>query len=178
MKVSSIDDQLQSVKAQAQKMQEARAKSELIGLTPPPVKGKVKSAPFTAWDMMLAINDVSDMCERCMFSFYMLGDLAKAVHDKKDSLLTDKIEVGIPEREMTVERKSLFKTWGFEETDFGFRYYFSPPTKWDIKIPVEIHIIKNKYKYFDNPDRGFFGTNDFLIPNKFEEYWKVRGVIR
>ena len=156
----------------AKRMNEIRSSVALEGVKPLPYKGK--SAPFTAWDVTLAVNDIYDMCEKCQLNFIALDDLAKAIRDKNDQLMTDHLEVAMHARNLTPEIKSLFKTWNFEETKYGYKYYFSPPTKWDIKIPVEIHVIRKNYKFLSNPDQGWFGVNDFYLPNPFETYWKAR----
>lgn len=129
-------------------------------------------------DLAMAARDIIDMGEKCMINFIALGDLAKAAHDHASSLMASKIQVAIMQRQLTPEIKSLFKTWGFEKTKFGYVYYFSPPIKWHIKIPIEVRVIKNHYQFLDNPDMGWFGVDDFKIPNPFDTYWKSRHLIK
>ncbi len=167
----------QDISDQAKRLQESQSNVALEGLKPKSANGA--SAPWTAEDVAMAVLDIYDMCERVQFNFILLGELAKAVWEKTDrGFNADKLELAMFARQLTPEIKSLFKTWNFEQTDYGYKYYFTPPTKWDIKIPVEIHVIKRDYKFLKNPDVGFFSVDEFRIPNPFENYWKARFLVQ
>ncbi len=129
-------------------------------------------------DKAMAIQDIYDRQEACNMFFIILGDLAKTMREQRNTYDGDKIEFGFNHRALTPEIKSLFHTWGFQPTSYGYLYYFTPPTKWDVKIPVEIHVFQKDYSFFSNPDIGFFSVDEYKLPNPFTEYWKVRGLIK
>lgn len=128
-------------------------------------------------DMDMAISDMWDLQESIMFRFVIIGELAHAIHEKSPEYIGP-IQVAMPRRYLTPEVESLFKTWNYTKEKYGYSYFFTPPIKWDIKIPVEIHVIERHYFFFDNPDVGFFGTNEFKLPNPFSAYWQVRNLIK
>lgn len=167
----------QTTKSQAIKRAEVESAVVLSGIKSVYV-GSSDKKQFNAEDIKMAVKDIFDMSERCLINFVILGDLAKAIRENVDNLITDHLEIGMPSRALTPEVKSLFKTWNFMETSYGYIYYFSPPIKWEIKIPVEIHVIKRKYRFLDNPDHGFFGVDNFYIPNPFDNYWKARHLVQ
>jgi len=132
------------------------------------------SSPFKSWDINAAIRDIYDIGERIQQFPIMLGEVARQMHDHLDhsfDIQTDKIEWMIPERGLTPEVKSLFKTWGFKENAKGYEYTFEG-------IPVQIRVIKRRYSFFERPDQRFYKVDDFKIPNPFEKYWKARFLIQ
>ena len=174
---SELSSQLPSMKESAKQQQASVASTNINHI--PNYKGKDgKSAPWGTEDMRNAMRDIADMSEKTMINFFMLGDIAKAVHERDDMIITDKIEIGMKANGLTPEILSLFNTWGFEPTKYGYKYYYTPPLKWDIMIPVEIHVIKRNYKFFENLDFGFYAVDTFHIPNPFEKYWKARFLIK
>ena len=128
-------------------------------------------------DKLMAIQDIYDMQEKTNIPFIMLGDLAKAIREKLDYYDGEVIQFGFKASNLVPEIKSLFLSWGFEETEYGYKYYFTPPTKWEIKIPIEIHLFKKHFTFFDNPDIGFFGVDEYRLPNPFDTYWKFRNEV-
>jgi hypothetical protein len=170
--VSSVPEMASVAKQQA----DAASRAALSGLKPASVAG-TPSAPWNTEDISMAVRDIYDMSERTLINFIALGALARAIRDHKDSFMADHLEFGFFERNHTVEIKTLFKEWGFTKTKYGYTYFFTPPIKWEIKIPVEVHIFQKEYPFLANPDVGWFGVDDFNIPNPFEEYWKVRARI-
>ena len=130
---------------------------------------------FKSWDINAALRDIYDLGERIQLFPLMLGDVAKQIHDNQDIMMdvkvNDKIEWGIHEKNMTPEVISLFKTWNFKPNDRGWEYTFE-------NIPIQIVVIKRKYKFFDNPDQKFYKVDEYKIPNPFESYWKARYLIR
>jgi len=175
----ALQKQSVEVKQSAQRMNSIDSDIALRGLSKPMNTDSTPGTGVaTVFDKLLAVNDIFDMQEACMMNFIILGDLAKAIKDKNENFDGDKIEFGFRASQLTPEIESLFRTWKFEKTPKGYRYYYTPPLKWDVKVPVEITVFTRKYSFFENPDFGFYGTGDFKIPNPFDAYWKVRGVIR
>lgn len=174
-----LQSQLQNLKPAAHQDASLKSRVALQGLRPSRMDNDTVSTGIpTVDDKSMAIQDVYDMQEKTQINFIILGDLARTIRDRQSYFDGDKIEVGFHVNNLVPEIKSLFATWGFEETKYGYKYYFTPPIKWDIKIPVEIHIFHKKYPFFENPDIGWFGVDDYRLPNPFEAYWKMRGLIR
>lgn len=169
---------LQPMKGQAQAMQKANSAGVLSGLKASNVVGTGKE-PYNLLDVEMAIRNVYDDSERAQMKFIMLGEVAQAIKEKRsvDIIKLKAVEYGFPEKANTPEVKSLFKTWGYNATDYGYEYAFTPPTKWDVKVPCKITVYKEHYTFFDNPDRGFYGVDDFWIPNPFKDYWGWRNKI-
>ncbi len=133
---------------------------------------------FSLDDITLAMHELDDLQIKAQVHFILLGEIAKACKEVRQ-VSVDCIEVAIPRTAITYEVQHLFEdSWKFMVTDYGYKYFFSPPTKWDIKIPVIIYVYHEKFKLFDSPDRGLYGTDGFYIPNPFASYWKVRQLVR
>lgn len=164
-----------SMAEDAKRMQ--RVRSDLALSSPSRVSPRSGLTNWGVEDMASAIRDIADMSEKTMIRFIILGDLARAIRDHDGNYVGEKVQIGFPASHLTPEIKSLFKTWKFEETKYGYKYFYTPPIKWDIAIPVEIYIFKKHYKFFENPDLGWYRVDDFLIPNPFEKYWKARYLI-
>ncbi len=164
--MESFDQELQSqladIKRYAHDSAKVHSDVTLQGLKPPVDNSPGKGKPSVS-DKLAAIQD--------------MYDLQETIHSKIEYYDGDVVQVGFHIANLVPEIKSLFKTWDFQVTDYGYKYYFTPPTKWDVKIPVEIHTYKTRYTFFDNPDIGFFGVDEYRIPNPFAVYWKYRNEI-
>jgi hypothetical protein len=136
-----------------------------------------KEGKFDSVDINRALNDVYDIQERALIQFILLGDAAKACKENKQPV-TDMIELALPKSVLTYEVRSLFKTWNFTQTSYGYTYNFTPELKWTTKIPVRIYVYANKFKLFDNPNRVWGTTEGFNIPNPFPAYWEMRHLIK
>lgn len=105
----------------------------------------------------------------------LLGEVARQIRENSDTLfdlkVNEQIEWGITEKDLTSEKVSLFKTWGFKENEKGFEYTFE-------NIPIQIVVIKGDYPFFKNLDTKFYKVDEYKIPNPFEEYWKNRTLIQ
>lgn len=173
-----IQSQLSDIKQAAHSDAAMRSRIALQGVKPVNTSDTPGKGIASPGDKLMAIQDVYDLQEKTSIAFIVLGDLARAIRDKQPEYDGEAIQVGFKANHLVPEVKSLFKQWGFVETKYGYKYYFTPPTKWDIKVPVEIYCWTKHYPFFDNPDIGFFGVDEFRLPNPFEAYWKVRGIIR
>lgn len=172
--------QQEDARATAQLRQAASSKLALQGISSKAPSGN-ESTDFTQEDVMMAIKDIYDTSESTMIKYIMLGDVAKLIKDKSEAVTLGTfkaIEFGFPASNLTPEIKSLFKTWGYKEVPGGYEYSFTPPIKWDTHVPVHIKCWTRKYDFFQNPDIGFFGVDEFYIPNPFEDYWKMKGLIK
>lgn len=133
---------------------------------------------FSPEDINLAMRDLDDWQQKSLLNVIVLGDVAKACKENKQAFVTE-IEMALPITAITYEVKHLFEdTWKFTKTSFGYEYYFTPPIKWDVKIPVKIYVYHEKFKLFDSPDRAMYGVDGFYIPNPFTSYWQIRQLIK
>ncbi len=168
--------QLEPAKIDAQRMQKIQEGIVLASVN----KGlkSNSSEPWNDYDVILATQNIFDMQASSNTQFIMLGELARSIKERRDTVESAGLEWGLKEKQVTPEIKSLFKTWGFVEEPYGYSYSFTPPTKWDVKIPVKVKVIKKKWKFFDCLDVGFFGADGFNIPNPFNLYWESRGLVK
>lgn len=138
---------------------------------------QMTSIKLNPLDVNAAMRDLYDVAERAMLPYVLLGDAARQLFDGVDGfngndIKVDKLEWGMFEKNLTPEIKSLFLVWRFEPwLDKGFKYEFQG-------VPVYVHVITRKYKWFDVPDMKFYGPDFFKIPNPFEKYWKARFIIK
>lgn len=112
------------------------------------------------------------MFDRITLPYVLLGDAVEAITKRNSLSGVSKIEIGVEEKYPIPEVISSLKTYiGDIRTDYGFGYMFD-------KIPVEIRVIKRKYKFFRNPDTIIYRLQDYKIPNPVDDYLKARWVVR
>lgn len=127
---------------------------------------------------LMATQDLMERLGGC--PFYPLKDISKIIYENADGKLSgDGIYIGVPQREFTKQRISMFRTL---EEALKYKIEESDDHK-DFKIelqgvPIYIKLITRNYKFFKNPDIKFWGVTEFLMPNPFDEYWKARGIVR
>lgn len=129
---------------------------------------------WPSWDINAVMRDIYDIGERLLIFPILLGETARQVYDHPDHMFdldVPIVEWGIREAQMTPEVLSLFKTWNFKENDKGYEYTFE-------HVPVQIYIIKKKWKFLENLDQKFYKVDDFKLPNPFNDYWKIRTLVR
>lgn len=128
-------------------------------------------------DVGFALRDLTDLVEKAMLPYILLGDAARQMKDGCDgfsgnTLKVDKIEWAMFERNLTPEVKSLFTTWGFEPwDDKGFKYEIQG-------VPVFVRVITRNYKFFNLPDMVYYGPDMYKIANPFEKWWKARYIVK
>jgi hypothetical protein len=122
-----------------------------------------------------ALFSFQDLMERVNCPFMPLKNTAKEVYD--DGKLTDEVHVGILSNEWTKQRQGMFNILlenmdiKNETTGNKIRLEFDG-------VPVNLTIIKRKYKFFEKPEIRFFGVNEFLLPNPLDKYLKAQYLIR
>lgn len=126
----------------------------------------------------MSVEDLMERLGGC--PFYPLHKTAETIGKGADEKLSgDGIYVGVKAKEMTDQRKSMLRTlqdyytnkFKLEETDKGYRFELK-------EVPINITVIKRKYKYFENPNITFYGVTEFLMPNPLDEYLKVQHLIK
>ena len=89
-------------------------------------------------------------------------------------LEADKIEIGVLKKHITKEAWSTITTFmgdQIELSDGGFSYVVAD-------IPIEVKIIKKKFKVLVNPDTKFYMASEYRIPNPFKKYLKIKQFIK
>lgn len=124
----------------------------------------------TEADCVGALGQLEDLLDRALLvpsDWCVLGEAAKKLRNHENFEGLDKIEVAIPERKMNKFVEGVFKTIAGE--NWAEQEYRG--------IPLKIKIIKGKFKFFDHIDLQPLVGASYGIPNPFNEYWKVRGIV-
>ena len=120
----------------------------------------------------LALQHVQDIMDRIGIPYLLLGDVVDGITKRNSLSNVEKVEIGIEQRYLIPEVISSLKTlMGDIKTDYGYGYLFD-------KIPVEIKIIKRRYKFFEHPDTVIYRRQDYRIPNPVDGYLKARWIIQ
>ena len=118
-----------------------------------------------------ALNDVEDLLQRALTPFILLGQVAKDVNEQK-SLTGKKVVVGVLKKYLTKEAKSTLLTYmDFEPHSWGYSYMSGD-------VEIQIRIIKQNYAVLQHPEAKWHMASDYYVPNPFETYWKMKGLIR
>ena len=140
-----------------------------------------------------ALRAVWDMME--FFIWHPTLDTALAIKQQNNNL-PDKLTAAIHARYMDKTTKTVIKTqlnsWqgakmidAYEWTDtalsFNFlkvidnrgkTYVFNEP------YPVEIKILKRRYRFFDHYDPKWYNWDDYKLANPFSSYWRARFIVQ
>ena len=109
-------------------------------------------------------------------------DTANAIKGQNAFYLKDKITGAIHQRHLTKEVKSAIKA----QLDYWQDRKISEPYTMDDKyikwtyhgIPVELKILKIRWKFFDNFNPVTFNFDDYKLANPWDSYWKSRFLLR
>lgn len=123
-----------------------------------------------------ALFKIEDVLGRMLVTFCLLGETARSLRDSPrggEGLKGDKIEIGVEKKYLTKEALSTFDVYepDKEKTETGWKLTYNG-------VPVEIKVITQKYSFFKHPDFRFYRAGEYLLPNPFKEYWKIRGIVR
>lgn len=139
-------------------------------------------------DRLMFTQDLFERLGGC--PFYPLKDTALSIRggqearemrgEIKEDMEGDAIYVGVRKKEWTRHRKSMLRTLEH------FLHYKVVEDEDGITIrddrgeqpTIHLKIITRNYKFFKNPDICFWGVTEFLMPNPFDDYWKVRHLIK
>lgn len=128
----------------------------------------MKQTLYKEEDYRKALREAGDLLDRALLIHFVLGDTAKRIVDQKPLEGIEKITLGVRERALNEYALSTLKTMvgdNWRELEFG-------------GVPVEIKVIKNDRGLMEHPDIVFYGYDEYFIPNSFEKYWKMRGLIK
>lgn len=130
-----------------------------------------------------AMMFVWDIFDRGQIKYFMLGEIAKQLKEgdenTENTLIADQIEVGCMRGNLTYALYSLFREMlpeGFEEIKTA---------KGDLKkitfeysnVPVVIRVFDKDYGVFGDLDVKFYDRECVFIPNPFDRYWQIKGII-
>lgn len=133
----------------------------------------VKSEPLSVEKLNAALLDAFDLMARGQLDtlFIVLG---KAAKDMKEELTleADGIDIGVEKRYIDKTIKDMLHVYtGAVIRDDGFEYEFEG-------VPVRCKFITKEYEFFKFADTAFYGPERYKIPNHFDAYWKMRGMIQ
>lgn len=119
-----------------------------------------------------ALWHFENLADRMLTRFLLFGDTARSIVDNR-TLKGDKIEVGMKREWLIPEALSVLKQYsnGLEKTKKGYKMEYEG-------VPIYLTVYERKYDVLKNPDTVSFINTPYLIPNPFEEYWKMRGLIK
>lgn len=129
-------------------------------------KDKNKPTGKTAMDYLKALRKAEELLDKGVMPWILLGQTAKQV---REGSLHDiqKIEIGILRKDLGEFTENMLKTFGGKEWQ-----------KFEAEgVPIEIRIIEKKYGFFNYPDKVWYYGTQFLTPNPFDKYWKMRNLI-
>src|SRR5258708_14491759 len=140
---------------------------------------------YSSSELEGALYNVTDILQRCLVPFVLLGDTAKSVHYGPEILEpTDGVYIGVEKKHMTPEVWSNLRTFSkntalkfltlmedYHELPGGFKWRFN-------KIPIYVRVIEDQYEFFKHVDTKFFRLEEYAIPNPFKAYWEKRFEIK
>lgn len=128
--------------------------------------------------------DVENIMYRAMMPFIVAGEVGSQLKSANELRLeAPKVEILIRRRNLNDSYFGIMKQ--FLPSNARYKYKDDLADKDHLRrieyeykgVPVEIRIIHKDYAFLDNPESVFYRTTEFLVPNPFERYWKVRGVL-
>lgn len=124
---------------------------------------------------------IHDLFDRSQVPLLALKDTAKQIRETQDGLSPNLQLTAI---ELGVLRKDLTQS-GTPMLEGLFKMYNVNPewTEGLIKferngVPVFIKIVNRKYAFFQNLQKAYYRTCEFVIPNPFDNYYKARFIIK
>ena len=156
--------------------------------------GKKVGKSFSSDKLDAALMSLFDVFEKAACPFFLLGETARSIL-KDGKLNGEYLEVGIYDRWATAEVLSALNTvvnllaletdegWENQERGWGAKVFREKRDKVITiefrvdDVPVVVRVVKKKSKYFSNLDSVVYNFDDYKIPNPFDSYYKVRGLI-
>lgn len=124
-----------------------------------------------------ALYFIEDIMDRLQIPMFLHKDVARDVYEDKGRIDADEVHVMVRERSFTPFNLGMLRDWakksGFEVQEHEVGYFIDHK-----EAPIYIHVVKKNWKYLKNPDIKFFRTTEYFVPNPFNEYWKMRGMIK
>ena len=123
-------------------------------------------------DLAFALFDVEDLLNMAFAEFILLDITAKSLCNG-ETLSGDKIVLGVEKKNVTPGVLSTIRTErpDLDIQDNGFQYFFKG-------IRIIVKFIRNRYDFFKYPDKRFYRTEEYNVPNPFDEYWYNRFYVK
>lgn len=143
-----------------------------------------------------AMQELTDIFERAVCQFVLLDETARSI--VKDGKVKGKrLDIGVKWNHLTVEVLSTLNSVLTELKLFGDDYFAIAEKSWGTRkfepvrdklkgllfttpngTEVKVKILRRDNKCLNNLDNIVYNFDDFLIPNPFDHYYKVRGLLR
>ena len=125
---------------------------------------------FSDQELREALFDVALLMERALVPFFVLGKTGRHLFKYEENLDgDDEIRVGV--RKAELRREAIVTIEQFKPdmvvSEFQMSYSFND-------IPVIIDIIHTDYAVLKHPDTRYYYTEEFKIPNPWDQYWERR----
>lgn len=98
----------------------------------------------------------------------VIGEVAERLKNNKPLDNVQEVEFGIRESALSKYALSTLKTWlgeNWQETE-------------NEGVPIHFRVFKNDRGLLKRPDMASFWGGWYKIPNPFEKYWKIRGLLK
>lgn len=137
---------------------------------------------YTKEQLDEALFHVVDIMDRCVCSYILLNDTAKSIVED-DKLSGDGISIGVRLLDRTDSVDSTLRSLAsaadinvgikeFSKSGEGYSWVYQG-------IPINIKLIKSrKYEFINFPTKIWYWGEEYQVPNPFDKYDKVRGLIK
>ena len=137
---------------------------------------KANQVNFTTRQLTDALFDVLTLMESSLCPFFLLDETARQCISESQRiephLELDEITVGVNNRHMGQSVKEMIRTIKPHAEWLGRTVTYEHG-----EVPIVIWIIEREFEVLQNPDKIFFFTEDFYVPNPFRKYWKQRDLV-
>ena len=132
---------------------------------------------FSALLLDDALRHADDVFDRANINFFLAGETAIQVMDGKKLDLLPEISLGLRMTDWGEIQQRLFLTTmeyleeDWKKTKDGFEFAKGA-------VPIRVKVMKKHNKFFNNLDNVFYDFTQFLVPNQFKTYRKMRNLMR
>jgi len=141
-------------------------------------------------ELKAALYYTKEVFEAAQIPFFCLGEMARQMRDKEELRQLPAITVGILKKHLTQDtRKTLAMIlkgsslarsradWEIGENLISFDYVPEPMKKHPV-VPIKVKVLSVHHKHFDFPDTIFYDYTEYKMPNNFEKYFRMKGMVR
>lgn len=120
--------------------------------------------------LLKALYWVYDFMDRAMINFFLVGDTAQAVIDKKD-LFGDKITVGVRKMEWESGSRRIADSFATPVKDDGNIVYYEFEG-----VPVVLYVLEDDAT-IQSPDQQMYKSEFFKLPNPYGKFLETFGEV-
>lgn len=135
-------------------------------------KKQVVQPKFTSAQLEEVLLFVEDTFDRAVMPFLVVGTTGKCVLEDR-YLEGEGIELMVRSRDYSHFARETIKLLLPDAVMTDNQITFSYKG-----VPVTVTIVYKLYPFLKNPETRFYGIANFLLPNPFQEYWKVRALFK